>query len=242
MVNYYYVGGYVRDSILGLKSKDVDFAVEAESYEEMHYDLVKQGSKIWQERPQYFTVRAWHPVHGNADFTLCRKDGFYSDGRHPDSVEKGTIHDDLARRDFTVNAIAWPANMYEATGTPIYIDPHNGLIDLKNMYLRCVGDAYERFKEDPLRLLRAVRFHIVRGFKLDNAIESMLQAGDTLTGNPPIIDELLNLPSERIYEEINKCFQHDSWGTLQFFRKHPYLEYTIFNKKGIRLSPNIVIE
>src|SRR4051812_40257540 len=185
--NYYMVGGYVRDEILGVKSKDIDFAVEASSYEEMRDDILDKGLIIFQERPQYFSIRASHPIHGGVDFTLCRKDGFYSDSRRPDSVETGSIYDDLARRDFTVNAIAMRED-----GT--YIDPHNGIQDINSMLLRCVGNTDDRFSEDPLRLLRAVRFHIVRGFTLDDEIDYVLYHSN-------YIDILKKVTLERVYEE-----------------------------------------
>ncbi len=103
MVKIYLVGGSIRDQLLGLKSKDLDYAVEAGSYEEMR-DYIKENGKIFLETPEYLTIRA-HLKNGEpADFVLCRKDGEYSDGRRPDKVTPGTLYDDLARRDFTVNA------------------------------------------------------------------------------------------------------------------------------------------
>src|SRR5689334_19330699 len=99
-VKLYKVGGYVRDQVLGLKSKDIDYAVEAESYDAMKNHLIEKGAKIYLEQPQYFTIRG-KLNDEDADFVLCRKEGKYSDGRRPDTVEIGTIYDDLARRDFT---------------------------------------------------------------------------------------------------------------------------------------------
>lgn len=225
MINYYKVGGCVRDELLGVRSKDIDFAVEAPSYEAMKEDLLSKGTIIWQERPEFFAIRGKHPEWGPVDFTLCRKEGFYSDNRHPDSVEVGTIYDDLARRDFTVNAIAWKDG--------VFIDPHNGTKDLANMHLRCVGNTRDRFEEDPLRILRAVRFHLVRGFALDNEIETQFN-------NYDLIHKLLTIPLERVYEEVRKCYDHNSWKTLQFFHKHYLLELAIFDNMGLALTPRII--
>jgi tRNA nucleotidyltransferase (CCA-adding enzyme) len=95
-IEYFKVGGFVRDAILGVKSKDIDYAVQAPSYEAMAADIVARGGKIFYEKPEYLTIRA--KMNGeDADFVLCRKEGAYSDARHPDKVEPGTIDDDLAR-------------------------------------------------------------------------------------------------------------------------------------------------
>lgn len=224
-VKYYFVGGYVRDSFLGVKSKDVDFAVEANSYEEMRDDILEKGMIIFQERPEYLTIRGRHPLYGGVDFTLCRKEGFYSDSRHPDDVEIGTIYDDLARRDFTVNAIA-------KTEDGEYIDPHHGRHDLETRTLHTVGRAYDRFLEDSLRLVRAIRFHIVRNFALGDEVSLALR-------DPLLINGLKKIPLERIYEELRKCFDYDTYKTLLFFHSHTLLEWTIFYDMGLNLSPRI---
>src|SRR5579859_2576372 len=148
MPNFYLVGGYVRDKILGIPSKDLDYSVEAASYEEMRQSIIDRGGTILLETPNFFTIRA-RIGKEVSDYVLCRKDGAYSDSRHPDSVEHGTLHDDLARRDFTMNAIA-----IDSDGN--YIDPFNGISDIKNKLIRCVGNAQDRFDEDALRMLRAI--------------------------------------------------------------------------------------
>lgn len=225
MVTYYTVGGFVRDEILGVKSKDIDFAVEANSYEEMKEDILQKGMVIFQERPEYFAIRARHPTLGGADFTLCRKDGFYSDNRRPDSVEIGTIYDDLARRDFTINAIA-------KTEDGEYIDPHQGIIDINRRLLRCVGDTEDRFSEDPLRMLRAIRFHIVRGFNLTQEIDYLLR-------HSKFIRLLDTVPVERKYEELKKCFEYDTLETLEFLSDRPYLQIHLFENARLGLEPVI---
>src|SRR5213078_1014330 len=94
---YYEVGGAVRDELLGIpldKIKDIDFAVEAKSFEDMKNDLLSKGVEIFREEPNYFTIRGRIPVDSTqwrcpgkaVDFVLCRKDGRYSDGRRPDEV------------------------------------------------------------------------------------------------------------------------------------------------------------
>jgi tRNA nucleotidyltransferase (CCA-adding enzyme) len=226
MVTYYKVGGCVRDALLGINSKDIDYAVEAESYEAMKEDLLSKGTVIFQERPEFFAIRGRHPEWGPVDFTLCRKEGFYSDNRHPDSVEIGTIYDDLSRRDFTVNAIALPE-----TGT--FIDPFHGVDDLMENILRPVGEAEDRFREDPLRMLRAVRFSIVRGFWLSENITSIFE------NRWDIVKTLETVSIERVYEELKQCFEKSTVDTLRFFRDYPLLKRTVFYDIGLGLTPVI---
>ncbi len=225
MIKYYTVGGAVRDEILGLKSKDIDFAVEAPSYEEMREDLIAKGVIIYQERPEYFAIRGGHPLLGGVDYTLCRKEGFYWDNRHPDSVTIGTILDDLSRRDFTVNAIA-----KDEDGN--LLDPFNGKEDIQLKVLRCVGRSEDRFHEDPLRLLRAVRFSLVRGFRLDIDIQIALMDRDLIWG-------LKKISLERIYEELKKCYEFNTFETMKFFRGFTTLENMIFGEMGLGLTPRI---
>lgn len=195
MVKFYKVGGCVRDEIIGRNSKDIDFSVEASSYDEMREEILRIGGTIFLETPQFLTIRAKIPGIGTTDYVLCRKDGAYNDGRHPDKVEAGSIYDDLERRDFTMNAIA----KYDGT----YIDPHGGIKDIAQRIIRCVGSPEKRFTEDGLRILRAFRFAITLGFKLDKEISSFLYDSD-LKGL------LSGISKERIREELFKMFRADS--------------------------------
>lgn len=204
MVRFYKVGGAVRDHFLGLTSKDIDYAVEADSFEAMREAILERGGEVFLETPQYFTIRARVPGLGACDFVLCRKDGSYSDGRRPDSVECGTIYDDLARRDFTVNALA----IDEQGGL---LDPHNGLTDIRTKTLRTVGKAEDRFTEDGLRLLRALRFAVTKEFVLDVAISDCLY-------NPEFFEpRLKGVSNERIREELGKMFKHSTPDTIRWF-------------------------
>lgn len=223
-VTLYKVGGFVRDSLLGVKSKDIDFAVEAPSFAAMEAYILENGGKIFLSKPEFQTIRA--KLKGvDADFVLCRKDGVYTDGRRPDSVEPGTIYDDLARRDFTMNAIA----MYEDGSL---FDPFGGVTDLKRGIIRCVGKAADRFAEDSLRMLRAVRFAITKGMKIDDDIWECLD--DT-----HFLDMLQNVSEERIREELLRCFKHDTLKTLLTLEWHSALRRVIFTRTQIWLQPTM---
>lgn len=223
MINYYFVGGFVRDELLGIKSKDVDFAVEAPSYEAMRDDILARGYIIFIEKPEYFTIRGKHPQYGGVDFVLCRRDGYYSDNRRPDTVEVGTIYDDLARRDFTINAIA-------KTENGKYVDPHGGRIDLEKRVLRCVGDTNTRLTEDPLRILRALRFRITKNFLTDAELYRALDSWDIVSG-------LKTVAVERIYEELRRCYEFDTWKTMRLLAQLDKIERTIFDNIGLTLLP-----
>jgi len=202
-VKVYLVGGAVRDQLLGKQPKDFDYSVEAQSYEAMVSWISKQG-KVFLESPKHFTVRAHLEGKLPADYVLCRKEGPYSDGRRPDWVEPGTLFDDLSRRDFTVNAIAFDEE------SKVYIDHFGGIDDLKKGILRCVGSARLRFKEDALRMLRAMRFKITKGFELDEAVKSSLR-------DPELIRLLSdNISADRKRDELMKCFSFDTVQTLSF--------------------------
>lgn len=198
MIKYYKVGGWVRDKIIGCKSKDVDFAVEASSYQEMKDDILSRGCKIYLENPEFLTIRASHPEFGGVDYVLCRKDGPYSDGRHPDSVEIGTIYNDLARREFGMNAMAIDEN-------DNLIDPFGGRCDIAARRIRCVGNAFERFSEDSLRILRAIRFSIKYDFWIEYETSAAMHR---------LAIKIFNLPEDRIREELEKCFKINTNKTL----------------------------
>lgn len=154
----YAVGGCVRDSILGIQPKDIDFCTNATP--EQMYDVYEYLDKITPtdiiptgEKFGTLTFR-FHNFDEQYEITTFRNDGRYEDGRHPKEVSYAdTLEEDLKRRDFTCNAIAW---------NPIkgYVDPFNGRQDIENKVIRCVGNPEERFNEDALRIIRLVRFAI----------------------------------------------------------------------------------
>ncbi len=235
-VNIYLVGGAVREIVRGFpeKVKDWDFAVEAKSFDQMRFWLKIKGFEIFLETPQYYTIRARAPkdrfefagidMTGKTfDFTLCRSEGEYTDGRHPDSVEVGTIKQDLARRDFTMNAIALDA----AGGI---IEPFGGFEDIKAGYIRCVGST-ERLREDSLRMLRAIRFAIQLDFDLSNEIIGFLYDSN----NAALLE---NVSHERIREELTKCFKANTLETLYYLQSYHVLTAQIFSN-GMWLLPTV---
>ena len=181
----YAVGGCVRDSLLGLTPSDFDLCTAAlpEQTEAVFADrkLVLAGKK-------HGTVGVVTPT-GVVEITTFRTEGEYKDNRHPEWVEFVTdITGDLARRDFTVNAMAW--SPYRG-----FADPFGGQEDLKNHVLRAVGDPEQRFREDSLRILRGARFAAKYRLTPDAATETAMV---NLRG---LMD---NLARERIFEELCK--------------------------------------
>lgn len=220
----YRVGGCVRDAFLGRRSKDIDYAVEAPSFGAMEAYIAERG-RIYLSKPEFLTIRA--KVDGeDRDFVLCRKDGAYSDARHPDTVELGDIYDDLSRRDFTMNAIA----IRDDDGTAV--DPHGGRDDIKAAIIRTVGAAQDRFNEDALRLLRAVRFHLTLGFALHPDILDCLQ-------DDALISKLVSVSVERQQVELSKCMRADTLNTMRFLDRFASLRDRLFDSGRLWLEPTL---
>ncbi len=241
MFTFAEVGGAVRDKFLGLESKDVDFVAIPDNpktfqdadwaFAALCIDLKAEGFKVFLETPEFFTVRAQvpdgHPLKERtnvADFVLARKDGPSSDGRHPDFVLPGTLMDDLQRRDFTVNAMAILDGEL--------VDPFGGREDLNSNLLRFVGDPKERIAEDGLRVLRAMRFCVTKGFDIEpntwDAVNSDFGA------------EMLHKVSvERIREELEKMFLVDTVFTMELLADvRRKMKRAIF-RDGLRLMPTL---
>ena len=213
----YKVGGCVRDALLGVKSKDIDFSFEFSEefvekfkdepvsgfYETMNKILEKEGFEIFLETPKAFTTRAKFPSNHvysglTADFVLCRKESYPDPDTRMPKVEIGTLFDDLQRRDFTVNAIA-----EDEDGN--LIDPFNGIKDIEDKILKCPIDAKTSFNDDPLRMLRALRFAITKGFIMSPEVTKViLEDEDMWEKFSKVVSQ------ERIREEVFKMFKHDT--------------------------------
>lgn len=181
----YAVGGAVRDYILGNPATDWDVTTSALPDET---EKIFSGFKVVKTGIKHGTVTVI--VNGcPVEITTFRKESGYTDNRHPDNVEfVSDLAEDLKRRDFTVNSLAYN----EKEGL---IDLYGGLSDLKNEIIRTVGDPRERFSEDALRILRAVRFSSKLGFTIE---EKTYAAAKELKEN------LKNVSAERIFSEFTK--------------------------------------
>lgn len=240
---FFEVGGCVRDSLLGIASKDIDFVVVPNqefnsvevAFDEMKEHLVSLGfdpkkeTSLDCEPHQFLTIRAkvsnGHPLRDitdYADFVLARKDGPYSDGRRPDWVKPGTLLDDLARRDFKCNAIARTID-----GT--LIDPFDGQRDIKDRVISFVGNTETRIREDGLRILRAFRFEITKGFKMDSEAWDAVRSefGAEMLGKQKV---------ERIREELVKMFKADTLGSLRLLCYLPSHTRAAIFRDGLRLD------
>jgi len=166
------VGGFVRDALMGRDADDVDITTNA-LWTQSKEVFEKAGFATFETGVKHGTLTVsvqHHPI----EVTTFRNDGTYTDGRHPDNVTFVTnVNEDLARRDFTVNAMAY----HPQRGL---CDPFGGLHDIISRTIRTVGNPNERFAEDSLRILRAVRFQSQLGFSLDpdtaNAMENLAPA------------------------------------------------------------------
>jgi tRNA nucleotidyltransferase/poly(A) polymerase len=238
-IKMYLVGGAVRDRLLGLPVKDFDYTVVVnpevvnsieEAYTFMADHLRDLGFTIFLETPEYLTIRAKFPKdHPNekitADFVLARREGPYSDGRRPDWVVPGTLEDDLSRRDFSVNAMA-----EDEDGN--IIDLFDGQFHLSKRLLVAVGEPRDRFLEDALRVFRALRFMITKDFKLSADLRTAIY-------NLSVMDKVEEVSVERIREELQRCFAHDTVRTVSVLaHEFPGL-LGVMDRKGIRLMPTL---
>ncbi|MDI6601385.1 MAG: HD domain-containing protein [Thermoanaerobacteraceae bacterium] len=172
-IEAYFVGGSVRDEMMGRKSDDIDFAVPAKPEEVMQV-FEKAGFKVIPTGLKYGTVTVLDEGIGY-EITTFRQEESYSDSRHPDMVIYAPdIYSDLSRRDFTVNAIAKSLDGR-------IIDPFNGVDDINKRIIRCVGAPYDRFNEDALRIMRGIRFAAVLDFEIEeNTYKAMKKLSEKL--------------------------------------------------------------
>jgi tRNA nucleotidyltransferase (CCA-adding enzyme) len=190
----YVVGGCVRDSILGREPQDWDITTSAEPMQvkALFRRTVDTGL-------QHGTVTVMQGDEG-FEVTTYRVDGIYEDGRHPKDVTfTRELKEDLLRRDFTINAMAY-------NDTVGLVDMYEGLEDIERKVIRCVGDPHERFTEDALRMLRAVRFSAQLGYKIDPETEKAIR---DLSGN------LEKISAERIHTELVKLLVSDNPGEIR---------------------------
>jgi tRNA nucleotidyltransferase (CCA-adding enzyme) len=207
----YAVGGCVRDSIMGRHPYDWDLTTDATPYEVME---IFHGCTIIPSGIKHGTVTIMlNKKH--FEITTFRVEGKYSDYRRPDCVRYSqSIEEDLSRRDFTINAMAY--NEYDGL-----IDIFGGIFDIENKLIRCVGDPLLRFGEDGLRMMRAVRFSSQLDFKIEkhtlNAISSECHL-------------ISHVSPERIKDELNRTLLSDNFVGITYLLSTKLLLYVISDR------------
>lgn len=201
----YIVGGYVRDHILGIESNDIDICTNAKVKDIL--DIFNDVNVISNE---YGAVKLISN-HANIDITTYRRDLRYNGSRRKVELEYvDNLIDDVQRRDFTMNTLCMSKEGQ-------IIDILNGRKDIDDRIIRCVGDINERINEDPLRMLRAVRFATVLDFRIEDKLYEELKKNKEL---------LESLSMERIKEELTKILIHkNAIKGLDYLRRLGFLPY-----------------
>jgi len=203
----YIVGGCVRDSILQKHPKDWDITTKANPEE-----VMKLFDKVILTGLKHGTVTVMINNEGY-EVTTYRTDGEYEDNRHPKEVKfVSSLKEDLARRDFTINAMAYN----EKDGL---VDYFGGIQDLNNKIIKTVGEPKKRFNEDALRMLRAIRFSAQLNFKIDENVLYMIKE---------LKYNIKNISKERIREEFNKIVLSNP-RKIEILKECGILEYIIFD-------------
>lgn len=230
MPQIYKVGGCVRDKLLGVDSKDIDFTFVLDDLNQSVEDgfvsmfkwLTDEGFQIFLSTPEMFTIRAKFPnnhIHSGlvADFVMARKEVGYIKGTRRPELVLGTLEDDLLRRDFTVNAMA-----EDEDGN--IIDLFNGQEHLRRRVLKTPQSVKKSFDDDPLRILRAIRFAITKDMDILGEMWSEIE-------NYHYEEKMQVVSTERIREELYKCFKHNTSQTLWYLSKFKVLSEYIFDNR-----------
>lgn len=194
----YAVGGCVRDSVLGRKPKDWDVTTSA-----LPQEVKSLFKKTIDTGIKHGTVTVMIKGEGY-EVTTYRVDGDYKDGRHPENVKFSLkLTEDLQRRDFTINAMAYNNKVG-------LVDQFDGMKDLREGIIRCVGNPSERFGEDALRMMRAVRFCAQLGFRMDD---------DTYKAIIKLAPNIMKVSVERIQVELVKTLLSENPDYVQKFQE-----------------------
>lgn len=212
----YIVGGCVRDMVMGTVPHDYDFTTNA-TPDEMDGIAQKYNIETLHTGRLYGTV-TFKFGKELYEITTYRSESTYSDNRHPDSIKFSSyLEADLQRRDFTINAMAWNPEQG-------LIDRYDGIKDIESKIIRTVGEPYERFNEDALRILRALRF--AARFEFD------IEADNTLQAMFDLEYKISSLSKERIGSEIAQTFSYPNtlFGTEYFCCKALNIPLNYYNK------------
>jgi len=208
--NSYVVGGYVRDQLLGRESKDVDFVTVGSGIDLANAVAERIGRPGKVSVFKRFGTAQISMDPWDFEFVGARKESYTEDSRKP-SVEDGSLEDDQNRRDFTINALAIDLSR-EHFGE--LLDPFNGLEDLENKIIRTPLEPAITFSDDPLRMMRGIRFAAQLNFKIDDA---------TLQGMEQVSERIKIISMERVSEELNKIILCDK----------PSIGFKLLDKVGI---------
>lgn len=229
VVKVYLVGGAVREQLLNdasSRTPDLDYLVEGIDFQDLPNFLKSINKEILHIHKNFLVIKAKDKSTGQIeDYCVCRKD-VYTDKSTLPEITQGSIYDDLNRRDFTMNAIAYNKETGE------YFDPHGGIEDIKNKIIRCVGNPIERFTEDCVRIIRCFRFHLRYGFEIHKSIwETIDNHRNTL------IEAFLVIPRDRIINELNRMFEVDSVNGIKLLaRLDANLLSSILNGSKIKIK------
>ena len=201
----YLVGGCVRDLLLGRTPKDYDLCTDATPGQVRERLQMLPRYSIWDSGIKHGTLTVIDKETGlSVEITTFRVDGKYSDGRHPDDVVfTPSLEEDLKRRDFTINSIA-----YDLTSRELIMLDEEFKYDLELGVIRCVGEPGKRFEEDALRMLRAIRFAAQLGFNIEKNTYEAIKAN---------AERLQFISKERIRDELNKILMSNNPQLLELF-------------------------
>lgn len=244
MNELFLVGGGVRDKIMGIQPKDMDYVfvlddeqrakcnTSQEGYGIMKKYLIDNGYDIFIEHPDYYTLKARFPKSHKeadltADFVLARKEIGYTPGTRSPILVLGSLRDDLIRRDFTINSLA-----EDEDGN--VIDLFRGIQHINDKVLKTPISVDKSFSDDPLRILRAIRFSITKGMSISNEMIYTINGFDY--GKMKVVSV------ERIQAELLKCFKHSTDKTLTMLYQYPTLCGYVFGETSLWLMPTLKIK
>lgn len=246
----YLVGGFVRDEILGVPSKDVDYSVvldpsevvmptngiELSPFLVMEKNLEDMGFKIFLRTPEYLTIRAqvpkneftsykdrdgWHPIQGYEHAGLTADFVLArKESNYTDGRRPDVVEVGTLEADLRRRDFSMNAIAKDRDGS--YIDPFNGREDIANRIIRAVGDPFERLREDALRAVRALRFSVTKNFQIESSLAFAMETA-------AVLDSIVNnISDERIQIELSKMFRFDTVASLRVLEEFPLLTTAIF--------------
>lgn len=236
----YLIGGYIRDALMKKESKDkdysfvfedVDYSIDVHTYfDEMHDILEKRGVRIYQRWEDAFIIRGRYEDE-DVDFVMARRETYPDPNTRQPLVTIGNLHDDLERRDFTVNSMAVEEG-HEISHKNL-IDPFGGRYDLMERTLNCTVSLDKSFRDDGLRLIRALRFMVTKNFKVSPNLHNAMFTDDTTYYE--VLSKHVSV--DRINEELSKMFKYDTVRSLKILNLIKQNNLSRFFENGLWLKP-----